>query len=174
MKRLISLPARLTSIGLLIVFSLIVAACSPSTAAETPSSSLPGAGGETVKIASNPKFGQILVTTDGRTLYTNTGDTPKALKCTDSSCTGYWPPYNVDTQPTAAEGLPGSLGTITRPDGSLQVTYNNQPLYTFYQDKQPGEAGGNGFSDSGGTWNVVSLNGSVGGNNSDSTNGYGY
>jgi predicted lipoprotein with Yx(FWY)xxD motif len=173
MKRLISLPARPPLIGLLIVFLLMVAACSPSTAAETPSSSVPVTGAETVKIASNPELGQILVTTDGRTLYTNTGDTPEALKCTDSSCTGFWPPYNVDTQPTAGEGLPGSLGTITRPDGSMQVTYNNQPLYTFYQDRQPGEAGGNGFTDSGGTWHVVSLDGSVGGNNGGSNNGYG-
>ena len=97
------------------------------------------------------------MTADGKTLYTNTVDTPDALKCTNIACTALWPPYTVDAQPTAAAGLPGSLGTITRPDGSTQVTYNDQPLYTFYEDKQAGDASGNGFVDFGGTWHVVTV-----------------
>ena len=176
MKRLISLPARSALIGLLSIFSLLVVACSSSTTAETPSSAIPATGGETVQIADNADLGQILVTVDGRTLYTNTVDTPEALKCTTVACTGFWPPYTVNAQPTAGDGLPGSLGTITRPDGSMQVTYNNQPLYTFYQDKQPGEAGGNGFTDFGGTWQVVALQSSPATNapaTSGGNNGYG-
>jgi len=162
MKRLFSLPASLELIGLLTIFSLIVAACSSSTAAPTPSGVVPVTGGETVQIANSADLGQILATADGRTLYTNTVDTPEALKCTNVACTAFWPPYTVNVQPTAGEGLPGSLGTITRPDGSMQVTYNNQPLYTFYQDKQQGDATGNGFTDLGGTWHVVALESSPG------------
>jgi predicted lipoprotein with Yx(FWY)xxD motif len=160
MKRLIALPTRPYLIGLVSIFSLIVAACSSSTAAENPSSAVPATGGETVQIADNAEFGSILVTADGRTLYTNSVDTPEALKCTNIACTGFWPPYTVDAQPTAGEGLPGSLGTVTRPDGSMQMTYNNQPLYTFYQDGQPGETSGDGFTDFGGTWHVVPAEGS--------------
>jgi predicted lipoprotein with Yx(FWY)xxD motif len=157
MKRLISLPARLELIGLLTIFSLIVAACSSSTATQSPSSGIPVTGGATVQIADNAQFGKILATADGETLYTNTVDTPEALKCVNVACTGFWEPYTVNAQPTAGEGLPGSLGTVTRPDGSTQVTYNNQPLYTFYLDKQQGDAKGNGFTDFGGTWQVVAL-----------------
>jgi predicted lipoprotein with Yx(FWY)xxD motif len=63
----------------------------------------------------------------------------------------------VEAEPTAGEDIQDALGTVTRPDGSIQVTYNQQPLYTFYLDQQPGDAKGNGFIDLGGTWHVVSL-----------------
>jgi predicted lipoprotein with Yx(FWY)xxD motif len=36
----------------------------------------------------------------------------------------------------------GNLGTITRTDGSLQVTYNGLPLYFFSGDKAAGDANG--------------------------------
>ena len=173
MKRLISVPASRALIGLLILVPLILAACSPSKAAETPSSAVPATGGDTVQIANNPDLGQVLVTADGQTLYTNTVDTPEALKCTDNACTDFWKPYAVGGQPTAAEGFPGSLGMVIRPDGSMQVTYNDQPLYTFSEDSQPGQAKGNGFADLGGTWHVVTLGNSSGGSSSNTTSGYG-
>ena len=173
MKRFIQRAVRPAWIGLLIGFSLILAACSSSTATETSPSASPGTSAEAIQSATNGKLGQILVTADGMTLYTNTVDTPEALKCTNAACTAFWPPYTVTGQPTAGEGLSGSLGTITRPDGSMQVTYNNQPLYTFYQDKQPGDAGGDGFTDLGGTWHVVTLGSSPGGAGSVNNSGYG-
>jgi predicted lipoprotein with Yx(FWY)xxD motif len=157
MKRLISLPGRPHLLGLLSIVLLIAAACSPATAAEPPASGVPVSGGEAIQIADNAEFGQILVTADGRTLYTNTVDSPGDLKCTNVACTAFWPPYTVEAQPVAAQGLPGSLGTIPRPDGSLQVTYDDLPLYTFYQDRAAGDTGGNGFTDFGGTWHVVAI-----------------
>jgi predicted lipoprotein with Yx(FWY)xxD motif len=169
MKRLISLPIRPGLIGLLIVFSMIVAACGYSGAAQTPSSAVPATGRETVRVANHPEFGQILVSADGKTLYTNTVDTPEALKCTNIACTGFWPPYTVETQPVAGEELQGSLGTVTRPDGALQLTYNDQPLYTFYEDRQPGDASGDGFTDFGGTWHVVAVGSSSPASSANST-----
>ncbi|HET8564034.1 MAG TPA: hypothetical protein VFM35_09200 [Candidatus Binatia bacterium] len=177
MKRLISRPGRLGLLGLLTIFLLIVAACSSSTADENSSSGVPVTGGETIQITDNAEFGQILVTGDGKTLYTNTVDSPGDLKCTNTACTAFWPPYTVDAQPVAGEGLPGSLGTITRPDGSLQVTYNDLPLYTFYQDQAPGDTGGNGFTDLGGTWHVVAIedpSGVSGGETTSDPGGYPY
>ena len=38
--------------------------------------------------------------------------------------------------------MTGKLGTITRDDGTLQVTYNGLPLYFFKNDKAPGDANG--------------------------------
>jgi predicted lipoprotein with Yx(FWY)xxD motif len=173
MKRLISLPGRPALLGLLTIFVLIAAACSPSTAAENPSSGVPVTGAETIQIADNAEFGQILVTGDGKTLYTNTVDSPGDLKCTNAACTAFWPPYTVAAQPVAGEGLPGSLGTIPRPDGSLQVTYNDLPLYTFYQDRGPGDTAGNGFTDLGGTWHVVAIKDPSAVNNADSNSSAG-
>ena len=173
MKRLISQTVRPGLIGLLIIFSLIIAACSSSAAAESSSGALPATGGETVQVANNSEFGKILVTPDGKTLYTNTVDTPEDLRCTNIACTGFWPPYIVEAEPTAGGGIPGSLGTVNRPDGSKQVTYNHQPLYTFYLDRQPGDAKGNGFTDFGGTWHVVNLGSPSGGSSSGSSSGSG-
>ena len=50
MKRLISLPVRPGLIGLLSIFSLIVAACSSAAATETPSSGVPVTGGGPSKL----------------------------------------------------------------------------------------------------------------------------
>jgi predicted lipoprotein with Yx(FWY)xxD motif len=177
MKRLILLTARPGSIGLLIIFSLILVACSSTAATEPSSGALPATGGKTIQIANNSALGQLMVTPDGKTLYTNTVDTPEDLRCTQIACTRFWPPYIVNGESTAGEGITGSLGTVTRPDGSKQLTYNNQPLYTFYLDRQPGDTKGNGFTDLGGTWHVVTPGNSPQGSNNNrisGSNGIGY
>ena len=56
--------------------------------------------------------------------------------------------------PTGAK----SLGTVKRPDGRLQVAYKGGPLYTFAEDRKPGDMKGNGFKDVG-TWRVVTVSG---------------
>ena len=52
------------------------------------------------------------------------------------------------------------LGTIVRPDGKKQVTFDGKPLYRFAPDGSPGKVTGNGASDQFGsrnfTWHVVS------------------
>jgi len=165
MKHLALLKPRPGLAILLIILSLVVTACGSaygtaptSTGAAGGSAStavVPVTGGATVQAANDPSKGQILVTSDGRTLYTNTVDTAQNLKCVTSECTNFWPPYTVKGRPTAGQGVTGTLGTVTRPDGSTQVTYNQQPLYTFYLDKKAGDAQGDGFTDLGGTWHVV-------------------
>ena len=35
------------------------------------------------------------------------------------------------------------MGTITRSDGTLQVTYKGLPLYLFHKDANPGDTKGN-------------------------------
>ncbi len=123
--------------------------------ATSPAAAIPATGNGLVQGVNSPQFGPILVTADGRTLYTNTFDSPGVSKCTDSACTSFWLPYLTDAQPVAGPGVTGVLGTLTRPDGSIQVTYNQMPLYTFAGDKQPGAISGDGISDMGGTWHVA-------------------
>ena len=57
-------------------------------------------------------------------------------------------------------GLPGSLSTISRPDGGRQVTYNGMPLYTYSGDAAPGEANGQAIDN---VWFAVTPNGSSSG-----------
>ncbi len=45
------------------------------------------------------------------------------------------------------------LGTVTRKDGYVQVTYNGWPLYCFAADQGPGDAIGQNVSN---VWFVVS------------------
>jgi predicted lipoprotein with Yx(FWY)xxD motif len=57
----------------------------------------------------------------------------------------------------AGEGVDATLlGTITRDDGSLQVTYNGWPLYLYKTDVMAGDYYGQGLDDFGGLWFLVS------------------
>ena len=55
------------------------------------------------------------------------------------------------TAPVAGKGV-DSLGTITRPDGTVQVTYDKEPLYTYSGDTSAADAKGQGVE---GTWFAV-------------------
>jgi predicted lipoprotein with Yx(FWY)xxD motif len=87
------------------------------------------------------------------TLYRYTSDKPGASVCT-GGCAAIWPPLVLPagiTTPVAAKGVDG-LGTITRPDGTVQVTYDKEPLYTYSGDSTPADAKGQGVE---GTWFAV-------------------
>jgi predicted lipoprotein with Yx(FWY)xxD motif len=91
----------------------------------------------------------VLTNAKGFTIYSFAPDTPTASKCY-GSCAAYWPP--VTGTVAAASGLPGKVGTIKRTDGSLQLTYNGHPLYTYIGDSAPGQARGNNVNLNGGLW----------------------
>ena len=85
----------------------------------------------------------VLTNANGLTLYSFAPDTPATSKCS-GSCAAYWPPVTGTT--AAAPGLPGKVTTITRTDGSHQLTYNGHPLYTYIGDSAPGQARGNNLN----------------------------
>jgi predicted lipoprotein with Yx(FWY)xxD motif len=60
---------------------------------------------------------------------------------------------------TAGAGVTGTLGTITRPDGTTQATHDGYPLYTYAGDTAPGQAKGNGLNVPGGVWHEVTVSG---------------
>lgn len=165
---------RLWAVGPLMAAGLSLAACgssssSPSASKTTSSSSsssssttsTPAASQVgTVETASSSSYGTILVDSSGRTLYMLTADTPTKSACT-GSCPAVWPPLVVTGSPTAGSGVTASLlGTITRSDGSHQVTYNGHPLYTFARDTAAGQVNGEGINHFGGLWYVLDPAGS--------------
>ena len=90
-------------------------------------------------------MGTILVAaSNGHTVYRFNSDTPGVSNC-KGGCISAWPPLSVTagTTPTGGTGVTGQLGTITRDDGSLQVTYKGLPLYFFHSDSKPGDTNGN-------------------------------
>src|ERR1700677_1925827 len=100
----------------------------------------------------------VLTDSAGRTLYWFVPDTSTTSKCT-GSCATYWPP--VKGPATAGSGVTGTLGTITRPGGSTQATYDGHPLYTYAGDSAPGQAKGNGLNASGGLWYEMTVSGAT-------------
>jgi predicted lipoprotein with Yx(FWY)xxD motif len=102
------------------------------------------------------KISGITVITNARglTLYWFAPDSPAISKCT-GTCTEYWPP--VTGSPKAGPGVTGKLGTIKRPGGGLQATYDGHPLYTYVGDDGPGQAQGNDLNLNGGLWYEVRV-----------------
>ena len=107
-----------------------------------------------VKSASN-SLGKILVNSQGMTLYHLSGEVNGKFICTSSACVGVWHPLIAPSSGTPS-GEVSSLGTVKRPEGTMQVTYKGTPLYTFTQDKQAGETKGQGVKDVG-IWSAVTA-----------------
>lgn len=106
----------------------------------------------TVKEASS-SLGTILTDNNGMTLYVLSSEVGGTIKCS-GGCLNVWPPLTVPsgTTPTGPADLTGKFATITRPDGSLQVTYQGFPLYHFVRDAAPGDTRGNNIIAFEGEW----------------------
>ena len=91
------------------------------------------------------------------TLYMFDKDEPGKSNC-DAACLRRWPPLLADAgaQPTAGQGVSATLGTIQRDNGATQVTANNMPLYSWFEDKQPGDVLGQAVGD---VWWVLAPDG---------------
>jgi predicted lipoprotein with Yx(FWY)xxD motif len=111
----------------------------------------------TVSLASVSGVGKVLVDSKGFALYSPAQEKNGAIRCT-GSCAMIWRPLTVKGSPTAGSGL--NLGTVMRPDGKTQVTFDGKPLYRFAEDNSPKSVSGNGVSDNFGgksfSWHVAS------------------
>lgn len=159
------MPRPLVISGLAAAAGLLVAACG-SSASGTASGGAghPGAVKSVVSVRQLLGIGTALVNSSGMTIYTPKMPVERSgnIKCT-GGCLGFWLPVTPSSAHGAASGLPGRLGTLHRPGGGTQLTYNGRPLYTFRLDNAPGQAHGNGFHDSFNgtnfTWQVVTASG---------------
>lgn len=98
-------------------------------------------------IASSTALGEYLVATNGMTVYEYKSDPSGVSTCLSGICAANWHAYLVSTSTslTASSGINGTIRTITRPNGTHQVTYNGKPLYFWVHDTKPGETSGNGI-----------------------------
>lgn len=142
----------------LAALALTVSACASSGSSSSTTSSTPAAAGGSTVSQTTVGGTQVLTDSKGDVLYWFVPDTTTASKCS-GSCLTFWPA--VAGPVTAGSGVTGTLGTITRSDGSKQATYDGHPLYTFAGDKAPGQNKGNDVNASGGLWWEMTVNGST-------------
>jgi predicted lipoprotein with Yx(FWY)xxD motif len=178
---------RATGLAAAALTVLAVAACASSSSSTTSaaSSSTPAAGSTASPAASSSgsalktttiKGTAVLTNSAGDVLYWFVPDTSTKSNC-NGSCASYWPPLKGPA--TAGSGITGTLGVITRSNGTMQATYDGHPLYTYVGDTAPGQDKGNGLNESGGLWWAMTVSGAKLGSGATSTStsgsgGYGY
>jgi putative copper resistance protein D len=128
---------------------------------DDPQAILAPAGSLDVWALQSGQLGPVVVDSGFRLLYRSDRDTaqPPASTCVDPSCTDQWKPLLVgDGGAAVGHGLDAALlGTLTRPDGTEQVTLAGWPLYLH-----AGEAAGltgTGANGADGNWFAVSPTG---------------
>jgi predicted lipoprotein with Yx(FWY)xxD motif len=142
----------LTTLITAAVAAVALAACGGGSSGTATASSSKSSGPtiSTGKAGGNT----VLVSPRGHTLYALSVEKKGHFICTDKTCLSLWHP--VKGKPS---GSVASLGTVTRPDGTVQATFKGKPLYTFAQDTAKGQAKGEGFKDVG-VWHAVTTSGS--------------
>jgi predicted lipoprotein with Yx(FWY)xxD motif len=142
-----------------VVPALVLSACgsdnsnNSSSTTTTPNSQ--DAPPSTVDVAETG-LGNVLVDSQGRTLYRFLADQGTTSECS-GACATNWPPLEASGKPTAGKGAdPSMIGTTARSDGGTQVTYNGHPVYTFMGDKKAGDTNGEGLVAFGAGWFALS------------------
>jgi predicted lipoprotein with Yx(FWY)xxD motif len=111
--------------------------------------------GTTVK-----RMGKVVVDQEGWVLYRFDKDKnkPASEATCDGDCAKVWPPaYTEDGKPEIKGVDPELVGTVTRSDGTKQLTLKGWPLYRYAGDKKPGQWLGQNVA---GDWFVITADGS--------------
>lgn len=136
---------------------LALTACSNGDDGNETSADQGEPAADAVVFVEDSDLGQILVDAEGRTLYLFLPDDQGGESTCYDDCEANWPPLAVEGDPTGGDGVGGAmLGTTEREDGSVQVTYDDWPLYSFAADETADDVNGQGVGD---VWYVVSPDG---------------
>ena len=161
---------------LAVPFAVTAVAATAAAAPVAPAPHHPATAGSVVITTEHTKFGTVLVTGSGESLYVFSGDafgfstaagTPQ-LACTalnvapapaSTPCTTAWPPLAASGKLVAKGGVvQKGLGTVTR-NGVTQVTYFGQPVYGFIKDTAAGDINGEDVAAFDGMWYLVHPSG---------------
>lgn len=151
-------------LGVPVAAGLLAAAC--SSAAGTSAGSTPASGGTsggsgtgTVIETHAGSGGTFLTDGSGRAVYLWVKDGMNKSTCT-GACAGAWPPVMDQGKLTASGSAKAAdLGTISRPGGGKQVTYDGHALYYFAGDSGAGQTSGQGSDSFGAKWWLVAPSG---------------
>ncbi|MEV8534098.1 SCO0930 family lipoprotein [Streptomyces sp. NPDC051211] len=124
-----------------------------------------GTGGEAatgqpgLSVRKDPKLGEHIVDKNGMTVYRFKPDTawPMVSKCV-GDCLTKWPVVAPVDKANTKGITDRNYLVLDRPDGKKQQTVDCWPVYTFANDKKPGDTNGQGV---GGTWYAVSPDGKL-------------
>ena len=145
-----------TFVGIAVAL-LALAGCGSSGSDDAASPSSSSTAADAVLTTADSDLGEIVVDAEGMTVYVFDRDTAGsgASACTDA-CLANWPAVTADDDAPAVDGIDGEVGTIERDDGTLQVTLDGLPLYTYAADSDAGDVTGQGVQD---IWWAVSPDG---------------
>jgi len=115
-------------------------------------------------IREDATVGAYLVEENGKAVYININDTAGTTSTCYDDCAETWVPVpfsgtdiaTIDSTMIGTDVDATLLGTITRTDGTVQLTYNGWPLYTYVNDMEDGDVMGNGMDT---TWYLISPEG---------------
>lgn len=162
---------RLCLIGTALTIVLVLAGCSDDESTDPPTTTPVAGTSETsttlpppttavvaadVNVASSP-LGDILVDSDGLTLYVFMNDTAGTSTCVDA-CAQAWPPLTATSVAVGTDLNEGNFTLIARADGTQQIAVNDQPVYRFSGDTAPGDTSGQGLNN---VWYVVGPDGTA-------------
>lgn len=155
----------LLALGAVASVLVAVTACGTAQTGPTPVAETSAIGGAPAQKPAltglNLKVSQVpagtVVTNDGYTVYRFEKDSAKPAKSTcNGACAQQWPPVLATDSPWL-KGVPSEkVGTVTRADGTKQLTLGGWPLYRYAKDAAPGDTKGQGV---GGTWCAVGPDG---------------
>ena len=104
------------------------------------------------------RMGEVIENEDGFVLYRFDDDTndPAKSNCA-GDCARVWPPaLTTDGKPRLRGVDPALVGTVTRGDGTKQLTVKGWPLYSYVGDPKPGTWKGQNVA---GKWFVIKPDG---------------
>jgi predicted lipoprotein with Yx(FWY)xxD motif len=128
----------------------------PTMAEATTAPASMAPAGDTLGVGNDPELGAYVTGEDGMALYIFKPDEGKDSSQCNGECAINWPPLSAEL--AAGAGITGELGTITRDDGSTQVTLGGWPLYYFIGDEAAGDVNGQGVND---VWYLAAPDGTA-------------
>ncbi|MFE1247989.1 SCO0930 family lipoprotein [Streptomyces sp. NPDC058735] len=122
-----------------------------------PSPSGPSNPAGKLSVSTTEQVGKVVTDSLGLTLYRfdQDADKPPKSNC-DGDCAKTWPPVPADDA-EAGEGIDKALlGSVTRADGTEQLTVGGWPAYRYAKDVNAGDVKGQGV---GGKWYALAPDG---------------